>query len=142
VIPPVLLDVSAWTRLKHPALSAERKEELVEAAESLRFRACLPFLLEAGFTARDALDHRRMMASLRALPRVEMDPGTEARAIEAQRQLASVGHHRIPPADILVAALADRHRLGVLHYDHHYDRLADRTDLAFDSVWLAEPGSL
>jgi hypothetical protein len=74
VIPPVLLDVSAWTRLKHPALSAERKEELVEAAESLRFRACLPFLLEAGFTARDALDHRRMMASLRALPRVEMDP--------------------------------------------------------------------
>jgi predicted nucleic acid-binding protein len=142
VIPPVLLDVSAWARLQHPALSAERKAELIEAAESLHFRACVPFLLEAGFTGRDALDHRRMMGSLRALPRVEMDPGTEALAVEAQGQLASVGHHRIPPADILVAALADQHELGVLHYDHHYDQLAEKTELSFESVWLSEPGSL
>jgi hypothetical protein len=40
------------------------------------------------------------------------------------------------------AALADRHRVGVLHYDHDYDTVAARTDLGFRSVWLASRGSL
>jgi predicted nucleic acid-binding protein len=142
VIPPVLLDVSAWTRLSHARLSRTRKEELSVAAKTLRFRACLPFLLEAGYTARDAADHRRMMARLLALPRVEIDAATEARAVEAQAQLASVGHHRVPPADVLIAAVADRAEVGVLHYDSHFDQIAEKTDLVFDSVWLAEPGSL
>ncbi len=82
------------------------------------------------------------MAQLLALPRIAIDQDAEARALEAQGQLAAAGHHRIPPADVLIAAMADRAGLGILHYDHHYDRLADKTDLAFDSVWLAEPGSL
>jgi hypothetical protein len=34
------------------------------------------------------------------------------------------------------------HHLGVLHYDHDYDVIADRTDLRFASVWLADPGTL
>ncbi len=46
------------------------------------------------------------------------------------------------PSNLLVAALADRHRLAVLHYDRDYDVLADKTDLDFESVWLAEPGAL
>ena len=32
--------------------------------------------------------------------------------------------------------------LGVLHYDHDYDLLTERTDLLFESVWLAPRGSL
>lgn len=42
----------------------------------------------------------------------------------------------------MVAAIADVNGLGVLHYDGDYDLLAERTDLRFDSVWLAERGSL
>ena len=53
-----------------------------------------------------------------------------------------MGHHRLPPVDLIIAALADRHELGVLHYDHDYDLIADKTDLAFDSVWLADRGTL
>jgi hypothetical protein len=30
----------------------------------------------------------------------------------------------------------------VLHYDTDYDLLRERTDLRFDSEWLAERGSL
>ena len=41
-----------------------------------------------------------------------------------------------------MAALADRHRLAVLHYDHDYDLIAENTDLAFHSVWLAPRGTL
>jgi predicted nucleic acid-binding protein len=66
----------------------------------------------------------------------------EDRALAAQRQLARAGHHRVPPIDLVIAALADHHGVGVLHYDRHYDVLEDKTDLRFDSVWLAEPGSL
>ena len=33
--------------------------------------------------------------------------------------------------------LADRHNLGILHYDHDYDVIAEKTDLRFDSVWVA-----
>jgi hypothetical protein len=49
---------------------------------------------------------------------------------------------RLPPVDLLTAALADRHDLGILHYAHDYDVIAERTDLRFDSVWLAERGTL
>ena len=82
------------------------------------------------------------MAELLALPQFEIDAQVEQRALDAQHQLARAGHHRLPPVDLLVAALADRHELGVLHYDADYDILARRTDLRFDSVWLAERGTL
>ena len=82
------------------------------------------------------------MEELLSLPRFEIDATVERRAIDAQRQLARLGHHRLPPVGLLVAAIADRHDLGVLHYDHDYDLLAEKTDLRFDSVWLAPRGVL
>lgn len=41
--------------------------------------------------------------------------------------------------DILIAA-AQEAGVGVLHYDHHFDRLAEV--MHFSSVWLAPVGSL
>lgn len=46
------------------------------------------------------------------------------------------------PMDLIIAALADRHDLGILHYDADYDLIRERTDLDFDSVWLAPRGAL
>lgn len=138
----LLLDNSAWARLADPALSQERITEVADAVESGEIAACLPFLLEAGYSARDARDHDDLLDELLALPQFEIDASVERRAVEAQRQLARVGHHRMPPVDLLVAAIADRHGLGVLHYDHDYDLLAEKTDLEFESVWLAPRGAL
>jgi predicted nucleic acid-binding protein len=104
--------------------------------------ACLPFVLEAGYSARAAADHRELMDELLALPWAAIDEGVERRAVEAQRQLARTGHHRIPPVAFLLAALAERHQLGILHYDRDYDLIAARTDLWFASEWLAPAGSL
>jgi predicted nucleic acid-binding protein len=138
----LLLDNSAWVRLADPALPGGRAGELADALEAGRIAACLPFLLEAGYSARNAADHEELMAELRSLPRLAIDERVEQRALDAQSQLARVGHHRLPPVDLLVAALADRHGAGVLHYDHDYDLLAERTDLRFESVWLAPRGTL
>jgi predicted nucleic acid-binding protein len=138
----LLLDNSAWARLGDPALDADRLSELADAFEAGRIATCLPFLLEAGYSARSGRDHEELLAELLALPRCAIDEAVERRALEAQRQLARVGHHRLPPVDLLVAALADRYELGVLHYDRDYDVLAEKTDLEFESVWLAPAGTL
>ena len=138
----LLLDNSAWARLGDPALSDDRVTEIADALEAGRIATCLPFLLEAGYSARTARDHDELLAQLLALPRFHIDEAVEQRAVDAQRQLARIGHHRLPPVDLLVAAIADRHGLGILHYDHDYDLLAERTDLDIASVWLAPAGSL
>ena len=46
----------------------------------------------------------------------------EQHAPDAHRELARVGHHRLPPAD--------------------FDAIRRRTSLQFESVWLARRGSL
>jgi predicted nucleic acid-binding protein len=138
----LLLDNSAWVRLADAALPTERANHIADDLESGRIAACLPFLLEAGYSARDAREHDQLLAELRSLPHFRLDDVVEERALAAQAQLARVGHHRLPPVDLIISALADRHELGVLHYDHDYDLIADKTDLAFDSVWLADRGTL
>lgn len=138
-----LLDNSAWARLRgRTPLSEARRAEVADAIGAGEVFVCLPFLLEAGCSARTAADHDELLCELLALPRAEVDASVERRALDAQAQLARTGHHRLPPVDLIIAALADRHQLGVLHYDTDYDVIASKTDLTFDSVWLAPPGSL
>jgi predicted nucleic acid-binding protein len=138
----LLLDNSAWVRLGDTELSATRADELADDLESGRIATCLPFLLESGYSARSAREHAQLLAELLSLPRYGFDEAAEQRALDAQTQLARIGHHRLPPVDLLIAALADRHGLGILHYDHDYDLIAEKTDLRFDSVWLADRGTL
>jgi predicted nucleic acid-binding protein len=76
------------------------------------------------------------------LRQAEIDAVVEQRTRHAQAQLARLGHHRLPPTDLMLAAIADRHEHDVLHYDAHFDAIARHTDLRFESVWLAPQGSL
>ena len=138
----LLLDNSAWVRLGNAALPAARAETIADELEAGRIATCLPFLLEAGYSARTAHEHDQLLAELLSLPHYRFDETSEQRALDAQAQLARVGHHRLPPVDLLIAALADRHGLGILHYDHDYDLIAEKTDLTFNSVWLADRGTL
>ena len=138
----LLLDNSAWARLDQATLAQDRAEEIAGWLEEGRIATCLPFLLEAGYSARNARDHDALLADLMSLPNISIDERVEARAIEAQRQLARAGHHRLPPVDLIISALADTHELGVLHYDHDFEIVREKTDLWFDSVWLARRGSI
>lgn len=102
----------------------------------------LPFLLEAGYSARSADAHRTLLTDLLLLPRVALTAEIEGLALAAQSELARVGHHRLAPADLIIAACAHQTGAGVLHYDHDYDLIAEHTALSFDSAWLAQPGEL
>jgi predicted nucleic acid-binding protein len=134
----VLLDNSAWAR-RHHSLVRERLAGLVEGGA---VGVCLPFLLEAGYSARSGGEHAQLLTDLSVLPRVEIDREVETLALRAQEQLAQIGHHRLAPSDVVIAACAHRAESGVLHYDRDYDLIAERTELRFESEWLAPAASL
>lgn len=138
----LLIDNSAWARLDQPSLPQPRAEEVSRWIERGQVAVCLPFLLEAGYSARDASDHVDLVDELLSLPHMSVDGDVERRALDAQAQLARVGHHRLPPVDLIIAAIADIHGLGILHYDSDYDLIHDKTDLNFNSIWLLTRGEL
>lgn len=138
----LLLDNSAFVRLASPSLARARAHEIADAIEAGQVAVCLPFVLDAGYSARSAADHRELLDELFALPVLHIDAEVEMRAVDAQRRLARAGHHRLPPVDLMIGALADRHGVGVLHYDRDFDIISEKTDLGFASVWLADRGSL
>lgn len=134
----LLIDHSAWSRRRHTLA----RERIAKGLSERDFAVCLPFLLEAGYSATSAREIDGLVADLAELPRVEITRDVEERALQAQRELAAVGHHRLPPADVIIAACAHEAGAGVLHYDRDYDILAERTSLEFESLWVAPPGTL
>lgn len=124
-------------------LTDARRHEVATMIAQGEIAICTPFVLEAGWSARDAADHDALLADLLQLPKLGIDAEVEAAAIAAQGALARRGHHRsASPADLLIAACAHVNGAGVLHYDRDYDHLLNLTSLCFASHWLAEPGGL
>jgi predicted nucleic acid-binding protein len=139
----LLLDNSAWSRVVAGGLPADRAEAVAGWVEQRQLAICLPFLLEAGYSARANVDYREMMDDFDLLfPRVEIVAPIEKRALLAQRELAARGHHRLAPIDVMIAACAHEVGAGVLHYDRDYDLIVEHTSLNFESVWLAPVGTL
>lgn len=134
----LLLDNSAWSRRR----SARVRGGFAAVLRARTLGTCVPFLLEAGFSARSGNEHDTILRDLALLPRVAITPEVERLALEAQSDLARVGHHRLRPTDILIAACAHEAGAGVLHYDKDYDVLREHTRLRFHSEWLAPAGSL
>lgn len=139
----LLLDNSAWSRVAAGGLPGDRAETVAGWLEQRQLAICLPFLLEAGYSARASADYQEMMDEFDLLfPRVEIAAAMEDRALLAQRELAARGHHRLAPIDVMIAACAHEVGAGVLHYDRDYDLIAEHTNLSFESVWLTPAGTL
>lgn len=124
--PGWLIDKSALVRLGRSPDSdawADRIERGV-------VRIATVTLLEVGYSARDVQD---LHAGLREPPVASMPveyaaPAAEDRAVEVLTLLADRGHHRAPSVpDLLVAAIAERAGLVVLHRDKDFDLIAEVT---------------
>lgn len=137
-----LVDNSAWVRFADPRVPAPVKERLAEAVEDVRLWACAVLQLEAGFSAIDAASHAEVTDRLGRLPHADIGETTLQRAVDLQAQLAQRGHHRMPPADLIVAAAAEEHGLTVLHYDKDFDLVGQLTDCVADMEWLVPRGTL
>jgi predicted nucleic acid-binding protein len=141
---PVLLDNSAWARVGLGRLSGADRDRFERAVRADELAVCPPFVLEALYSARGPEDYRQLEAELGGFRQVPANERTWQLAAAAQSALAADPRvsHRVKPIDLLVAAVADQHALGILHYDHDYDTIRDHAPLTIRSIWIAPRGSL
>jgi predicted nucleic acid-binding protein len=87
-------------------------------------------LLEVGYSARSAADLRASTRQppLSLMPVEFLTPVMEQRALEVQALLGDAGQHRGPAIpDLLIAAVAERAGLTVLHVVKDFETIADVT---------------
>lgn len=135
-----VVDNSAFQRGGHEIV----REQWLEALQDGRLYRTPILELEVLYSARNAREHAELREELEALRPLQVSTGAVDAALAAQSELAqhAAGFHRLPHQDYLIAAIAAAHGLGVLHYDADFDRLAQHSSLAFDSVWIAAAGAL
>lgn len=140
----LLLDMSAWARVLLDRLDSSGLSRFEDAARAGEIHSSEPFLLEALYSARGSDDYARLAERLAALPAAPSGPATLRLALDAQATLAQTPgvSHGVKPVDLLVAAIAHEHAIGVLHYDHDYDVIAEHSGLRVRSVWIAARGSI
>lgn len=136
-----LIDLSAWARSGHPD-ACGRWEAWLGNDDLL----CHPvFAVELLHNAINPADYRRLKDDLeRGFDWVWPDRITADIAIGMQQKMATSAPtaQRVKTADLLIAALAVQHDVGVLHYDSDYDLIGDRGGESLQSEWLAPRGSL
>jgi predicted nucleic acid-binding protein len=136
----LLVDNSAFQCGGHPSVRAEWLRALEQG--HLYRSPILDF--EVLYSARNAREHAELGEELEALRPLELSGTVVDAALGAQAELArhAAGFHRLAHQDYLVAAVAASHELDVLHYDADFDRIAEHSSLAFQSVWIASSGTL
>jgi predicted nucleic acid-binding protein len=107
-----------------------------EALELGEICLCAVVRLEMLYSARSASEYERIEDDLAVFRELRTDAETIATAVSAHRELGQRGRHRVPIPDLLIAACAAQHQAAVLHFDRHYDVLADV--LPFESVRLPD----
>ena len=117
-----LLDNSVYARLR-----LSRVARVVgPLVEERRIGRCRVLELEALFSARDPVAERRDLVTL--LPLVPTHDADWERAADVIEQLAARGRHRaVRWPDAVLAAVAERAGLTVLHYDQDFDTIAGVT---------------
>jgi predicted nucleic acid-binding protein len=132
----LVVDTSAWSRQRHLKVAPHFRD----TAWADLLVGCPVVALELLTTTRDTAEHALLAKRLSSLRQAPITQGVCAAALSASSELASANHPRVPVADYLIAAAAAERGFGVLHYDHHYDALANV--MGFESVWIAPPGTL
>jgi len=132
-----LADKSALARLARPTVAARLAPLLVGGDVA----TCSVIELEILFSAKSHADLVATRSVRRALPSVDIEQMDFDRAIDVLEGMARAGHHRaasIP--DLLIAAVAERHQLTVLHYDKDFDLIGRVTGQPTE--WVVPAGSV
>jgi predicted nucleic acid-binding protein len=133
-----IADKSAWECARNPAVRAEWSEAMLNG----QICTCPIVNLELLYSTQDEAAFGHLEADLAQLRDIPITRSVTNAALAGLRQLASLQplYHRVKLPDALIAAAAQDAGVGVLHYDHHYDRLAEV--LVFESRWIAPAGSV
>jgi hypothetical protein len=133
-----LADTSVWARKDKPGL-----EWFGLALEDGKIAVCDVVVMELLWSARDIADFRATESALLACPWLSIEPRDWGEARRVFRELAARGplHHRqVKTPDLLIAAVAARQAMTVVHYDSDYEIIASVTGQP--TRWAAPRGSL
>lgn len=133
-----MADKSALARLQYPAVSA-LLGPLISAGQ---VATCGVIELEVLFSARSCPDVVRTRALRgQAYPLIPTLQADFDRAMDVMEALAGRGAHRsVGIPDLLIAAVAERTGLELLHYDSDFDTVASLTGQRMR--WVAPRGSI
>jgi predicted nucleic acid-binding protein len=133
-----LADTSALGRLRHPVVAAV----LAPLMDAGLVATCGVIEFELGWATRGSAEFDQL--------RIDRDTGYEwlaihdedwRRALDVQAALWRSGHMRaVGFPDLLVAAVAERERVTVLHYDGDYDLIAQVTSQPVQ--WVVPRGTV
>jgi hypothetical protein len=132
-----IADKSVWDRARLPQV----RPLWEQALRADQIATCSTSRLELLYSARGVDEFASWEADLAALRDIPITRPELAAAVGAMRDLIEHGerHHRVPLPDVILAATAAGAGAGVLHYDKHFDRLAEV--LSFRSQWVVPRGT-
>ena len=133
-----LADKSAIARWHHPKV----RTVLAPLIEHGLIATCGITELEVMFSARGKADYQQIAADRRhAYEWLPTDDDDLRRALGVQAHLADRDQLRaVSLPDLIIAAVAERHRVCVLHYDGDYEHVASITGQA--TRWVVPQGSV
>lgn len=134
---PVLADTSAWMQARR---EPKARRLLLEASERGDVCWCWPVRYELTVDARGADGIAAVERTLEGLREIAVDRGVQRAVLAMMRELAATGSHgahRLPLADLTVAAAAQAAAIGVLHFDRHLEQLGTR--FGVESSWISQP---
>jgi predicted nucleic acid-binding protein len=120
-----LVDTSVWARRRQPVVAA-RVVPLISAG---LVATCSVLDAEALYSTRSCAEYEQIRRDRRAAYEfLASDQEVWDRALDVQRELAARSMIRsVGIPDLLVAAVAERHRVTVLHYDRDFEHVASIT---------------
>jgi predicted nucleic acid-binding protein len=137
---PALFDTGAWTWARDhrfPKLASWFNAQVIAG----RVLVCDLVVLELIRLTPNESRALEVTARLEAFESVPMGAQLWKRARELQTLLSANGdHRRVPPADLLIGAVAERASVPLVHYDRDYERLARVSSL--QQRWLVPDGAL
>ncbi|HEX4059324.1 MAG TPA: PIN domain nuclease [Galbitalea sp.] len=138
LIAKVLVDTSAQARMADPVVSSVIAPKISSGLAA----TCAALDFEALFSRRSAADYEQVRGDRQLayeyLATTERD---WQRALEVQRRLAAASRTRaVGMPDLVIAAVAERERVAIMHYDSDFELIAEITGQ--EMRWVAPRGSL
>ncbi|MER7014646.1 PIN domain nuclease [Saccharopolyspora sp. NPDC000359] len=131
-----LADTSVLSRLgKEPV-----RKIVGELARSHALARCAVTDLELGYSARNSAEWDAIQRAVAVCPLIEVEHADFVRARGVQRALSAQGLRGRKIPDLLIAAVAERSSLTVLHHDQDYELIAEMTGQPVE--WVVERGSI
>lgn len=136
--PRFIADKSALARMRYPEVNAALSP-LILAGE---VATCSLIEMEVLYSARsyEELEWTRQMRS-RAFPLIDLTQADFDRAVNLMSELARAGRHRsVGIPDLLIAAVAERSQLTLIHYDADFDNVVSITGQP--ARWVVSRGTV